>query len=67
MLRLILLAMFLLILAIGALALLGVLRWVSGPASKPGEDTVPETFRTIAYLVLLVLMFGVTSGLLGAS
>jgi len=65
MLRLILLALFLLILAAGALFVLGVLRWVGGPASKSEGDTVPETVRTIAYLVLLVVMFGVTSGLLG--
>jgi len=32
---------------------------------KSEGDTVPETVRTIAYLVLLVVMFGVTSGLLG--
>lgn len=66
MLRLILLFFFLLILAIGALFMLGLLRWLGGPASKPGEVTVPETFRTIAFVVLLVLMFGVTSGVLGA-
>ena len=66
MLRLILLLMFLVILGMGAFAALAALRWISGPAEKPKGDTVPDTFRTIAYLVLVVLMFGVTSGVLGA-
>ena len=64
--RLILLVLFLSILAIGAFAVLGAMRWLGGPADRPKGDTVPETVRTIAYLVLLALMFGVTSGLLGA-
>ncbi len=67
MLRLILLFFFLVVLAIGALFVLAAIRWVSGPASQPKGDTVPETFRTIAYLVLIALMFGVSSGLLGAA
>lgn len=66
MLRLILLVMFLLVLALGALLALAVLRWISGPAPSPKEDTVPDTFRRVAHLVLIVLMFGVTSGALGA-
>ena len=66
MLRLILLGLFLVILAIGAIAVLAALRWVSGPASRPEEGKMPESFRTIAYIVLIVLMFGVTSGALGA-
>lgn len=64
--RLILFFLFLLILAFGALALLGALRWMGGPSRKQEATTVPETVRTIAYLVLLALMFGVTSGVLGA-
>lgn len=65
MIRLVLLFAFLLILAAGALFLLGLLRWVSGPASPKGVDTLPDTFRTIAYIILIVLMFGITSGFLG--
>ncbi len=33
--------------------------------SKGHTDTMPKTFRTIAYVLLLIVMFGVTSGLLG--
>ena len=67
MIRLILLFAVLMMLAIGALMVLGVLRWLNGPAPKQKEDTLPETFRTIAFIVLIVLMFGVTSGILGAA
>lgn len=56
-------------LTIGGLVIWGVLRWVGGPAPKAPvkEDTVPETVRTIAFIVLVILLFGVTSGLLGAA
>ena len=67
MLRMILLIVFLLIFAAAALLLLGVLRWVNGPAATRSETTVADNFRTMAYLVLVVLMFGVTSGILGAA
>lgn len=66
MLRLILLGLFLVVMAMGAIAVLAMLRWISGPASQPEGGKMPESFRTIAYLVLLALMFGVTSGVLGA-
>ena len=29
------------------------------------EDTMPQTFRTIAYVLLFILMVGVTTGLMG--
>lgn len=67
MLRLILLFSFLVILAMGALFVVLALRWIAGPAKRPQEGPMPESFRTIAFLVLIVLMFGVTSGLLGAA
>ncbi|MEL6573687.1 MAG: hypothetical protein AAFQ64_18690 [Pseudomonadota bacterium] len=66
MLRLILLGLFMVIMALGAFAVLAMLHWISGPASRPEGGKMPESFRTIAFLVLLVLMFGVTSGVLGA-
>lgn len=56
-------------LAIGGLAIWAVWRWIGGPAPihPVKEDTVPETVRTIAFIVLVILLFGVTSGFLGAA
>lgn len=56
-------------LAIGGLLIWALLRWIGGPAPVPPvkEDTVPETVRTIAFIVLVILLFGVTSGFLGAA
>jgi len=67
--RLILLAFFLLLLALGALIILVILRAIGGPAPQPQhlEGGMPKSVKTIAYVALLILMFGVTSGILGAS
>lgn len=64
--RLIIFAFVLGCLVIGVVAIWGVLRWIGGPARAPSEDTLPETIRTIAFIVLIILMFGVTSGVMGA-
>ncbi len=37
------------------------------PALRKKEDTMPATFHTIAYVLLIVLMFGVATGWLGAA
>ena len=37
------------------------------PARGPKEDTMPATFQTIAYVLLIVLMCGVATGWLGAA
>lgn len=66
MLRLIIFAFVLGCLAIGAMAVWALLRWIGGPARNPQEDTLPETIRTIAFIILIILMFGVTSGAMGA-
>ena len=68
MIKLLLLFFALIPLFIGGLAIWAILRWVKGPAPMPiKEDTVPETVRTIAFIVLVILLFGVTSGFLGAA
>ena len=39
-----------------------------GPRPEPQRgDTLPTTFRTIAYVLLLLLMLGITTGLIGAA
>ena len=37
------------------------------PALRKKEDTMPATFHTVAYILLIVLMFGVATGWLGAA
>lgn len=32
---------------------------------KPRGDTMPDTFKTVAYVLLIMLMFGVITGWLG--
>ncbi|MBR2655352.1 hypothetical protein [Yoonia sp.] len=67
MLRMILLLSFLAVLAVGFLAVMGALRVMSGGAAEKDPDPMPAPFRRISYIVLVVLMFGVTTGWLGAS
>lgn len=53
---------------LAGLVIWALLRWFHGtPPKKSTGDTLPETFRTIAYVVLIILLFGVTSGFLGAA
>lgn len=37
------------------------------PAMRNKENTMPAAFHTIAYVLLIVLMFGVATGWLGAA
>ena len=37
------------------------------PAAHKKEITMPATFQTIAYILLIVLMFGVATGWMGAA
>lgn len=68
MVRLILIVAFVAVLAIVFVALLGTIfaatRVVGG---GKGEDTMPETFRRISYVVLVLLLLGLASGWLGAA
>lgn len=67
MVRLILLVAFVAAVAIAILAVLGTMQAVARVAIGKDEDTMPDTFKRIAYVVLVVLMFGVASGWLGAA
>ena len=64
------LILVLLLVAAVALALVAVMVAVriASPQSDgaPGES-MPKSFTTIAYVLLILLMFGVTSGFLGAA
>ena len=67
MIRLIFLVAFV---AIAAIALTGLIRTIQdvteGGLGKD-DDMMPAKFRRITYVLLVVLLFGVTSGWLGAA
>jgi hypothetical protein len=68
MLRLILFIMLLAAIALALASVMVAIRSFAPPAPAPARrDTMPETFRRIAYVLLIVLMFGVTAGWLGAA
>jgi hypothetical protein len=63
------LILFLLMFAAAVLAVASVMTFfrTAGRAPAPrDEDTMPATFRLVAYLLLLALMVGVATGWLGA-
>ena len=67
MVRLILLVAFV---AVAAIAITGLIRTIQDvTAGGVGEDDnmMPAKFRRITYVLLVVLLFGVTSGWLGAA
>ena len=53
------------------LAATSVMALLNGPdtsrATRKKEDTMPATFHMIAYVLLIILMFGVVTGWLGAA
>jgi len=67
MMRLILVVAFVAVVAIAILALLGTMQTVARVAVGKDEDNMPNTFKRIAYVVLVVLLLGVASGWLGAA
>jgi cell division protein FtsX len=63
------LILFLLLFSAAVLALASVLNLLNPAGHRPAPqkgDTMPATFRTVAYILLLVLMVGVATGWLGA-
>ncbi len=67
MMRLILLGAFVAVVVIAIASLLGTLFAVGRTATGKDEEFMPARFRRITYVLLVVLLFGVTSGLLGAA
>ena len=61
--RLILLLAFVVIAVIAVTSLLNAVKTVQGPNKG---DTMPQTFQRIAYVLLIVFMFGICTGWLGA-
>jgi len=65
MVRLILVLAFVAVLAIAIAAVLGTMVAVAQTSAGKDTRTMPAKFRRITYVLLVVLLFGVTSGLLG--
>ena len=65
MIRLIAFAFLLACLVIGVAAIMIAVRAFGSAAPATERDTMPETFQRAAYVMLIVLLFGVTSGWLG--
>lgn len=67
MLRLILLVAFVAVAAIAIMALLRTIQDVTEVGAGKDDDMMPAKFRRITYVLLVVLLFGVTTGWLGAA
>jgi uncharacterized BrkB/YihY/UPF0761 family membrane protein len=67
MVRLILIVVFVAVVAIAITALLGTMMAVAQTTAGKDTDDMPAKFRRISYVLLVVLLFGVTTGLLGAA
>ena len=65
--RLFLLIALSVIVVIAMITVFGTMQAVVRLAQGKEDDHMPDTFKRIAYIVLVILMFGVTSGWLGAS
>lgn len=68
--RVILFLMFFAALAVAVAGAVAVMRGLAGPplARRPAltEDAMPKAVRRVAYVLLFVLLLGLTSGWLGA-
>jgi cell division protein FtsX len=67
MLRLILLMAFVAVVAIAITALLRTIQDVTDAGVGKDDNIMPAKFRRITYVLLVVLLFGVTTGWLGAA
>jgi len=65
MVRFILFAAFIAIVAFAIVVLLGTWRTVTQPKAGKDDAIMPVKFQRITYVLLIVLMFGVTTGWLG--
>lgn len=67
MVRLILVVAFVAVVAIAITAVLGTMMVVTQSSVGKDTDDMPAKFRRITYVLLVVLLFGVTSGWLGGT
>lgn len=67
MIRLILIAAFVAVLAIAITAAIGTMRAIDEMPQNKDQGMLPGKLSQITYILLLLLLLGVTSGLLGAA
>ncbi|MFO8125361.1 hypothetical protein [Yoonia sp.] len=67
MVRLILLVAFVAIVAIAITAVVGTIAAIAQTSAGKDTDDMPARFKRITYVLLVVLLFGVTTGWLGAA
>ena len=65
MMRLVLVAAFIAIVIFAIVAAVGTVSAASHAVAGKDENPMPVKFRRITYILLILLMLGVTSGLLG--
>ncbi len=66
MVRLIFVVVFVAVVAIAAVAVMRTITAVAQTSAGKDTDDMPAKFRRITYILLVVLLFGVASGWLGA-
>lgn len=67
MLRLILFFALIAMIAVAFASIMLALRAISPQHGDKSGDTMPKTLQTISYVLLIVLMFGVITGWMGAA
>lgn len=65
MIRLMLMLAFIAVLAIGAGAMIGAAQTVIRIAAGKDEQTMPDTFKRVAFGALVILLIGLSTGWLG--
>lgn len=67
MVRLIFLVAFVAVAAVAIAGLIRTIQTVTAGGAKKDDDMMPAKLQRITYVLLVVLLFGVTSGWLGAA
>lgn len=67
MVRLFLVLAFVVVVAIAIVAVVGTITTVAQTSAGKDTDDMPAKFRRITYVLLVILLFGVTTGWLGAA
>jgi len=60
--RLILIALVALCLVVAVTSVMALFGRAMATGDAKKDDTMPDTFKTVAYVLLIILMFGITAG-----
>lgn len=67
MIRLVLIAVFICVVVISVTWLSGMLRMLAQPTGRKDDSLMPAKFQQVTYVLLVILLFGVSSGWLGGT